>query len=56
MFYGINFDYQRNYVCGEVGFITDMTTIHIIDENVGLMTYKYIILLAPWIGCYGPNP
>ena len=56
MFCGSSFDYQKNFVCDEVGLITDITILHVVGRKVGLMTYEsIIILLALWIGSYGPN-
>lgn len=56
MFHDSNFDYQKNIVRGEVELIIGMNTLHVIGGNVGLIMYKFtVVLLAPCIGRHDPN-
>ena len=49
--------FANSEVYSEVGIITDTTTLNVVGGNVGLMIHEFIIvLLAPWIGSYDPNP
>jgi hypothetical protein len=43
-------------VYNEVELITYMTTVNVVGGKIRLITYEFIIvLLASWIGSYGPN-
>ena len=55
MFCDSNYYYQNNFVCSEFGLINGMTTLHVVGGKVRSMTQEStIVLLAPWIGSYGP--
>ena len=45
MFFSTNFDYYKNYICGEAKLITDTTILNNVGGKVGLMTHESNIVL-----------